>query len=239
MNIFESLDATQLNQQFTSALPHQMVVLDDFLPVTMASKMFDESQSIPEEYWKTFTRRGSKMLECNNMSIAPAATEFINQIHSQEGMNWLCKVTGIDNLIPDPYLIGAGYSKIANGSSLKVHTDFNWNDKLKLHRSISLIIYLTPDWKEEYGGALNFYDYNNEYIVKTVPSLFNRIVIWKNHERCFHGCPEPVICPIDLSRTAFRLFFYVAESTVNEKPHRSLYWYDRESNEPYDILNHS
>ena len=237
MNIFDHFNVSKLNNEFTSTVPHQMVVLDNFLPEVLVAKMFDESQTIPEQYWKTFTRRGSKMLECNNMTVSPAATEFINQLHSQEGMAWLSSVTGIENLIPDPYLVGAGYSKITNGSSLKVHTDFNWNDTLKLHRVISLVLYLTPNWKEEYGGTLNFYDYNNEHIVKSVPSLYNRAIIWKNHERCFHGCPEPVTCPPELSRNAFRLFFYVANTTGEKvSPHRSLYWYDRELNKPYDVL---
>jgi hypothetical protein len=105
---------------------------------------------------------------------------------------------------------------------------------------LSLIVYLDPEWKEEWGGALQFKDFNNEKIVQSVPTIFNRAVIWRYHKRGFHGYPDPLTCPEDRSRNTFRLFFYVSDAKYkdDDRPHRSLYWFDNDLGEPYDIPTH-
>lgn len=230
-------DFQELNNTFVGTPPFPMIVMDNFLPQDLALDMAKECESIPDHYWTEFTRRGSHMKECIRLDIAPKAFEFVNQMHSALGMDWLTKVTGIKDLIPDPYLTGAAYSRSFRGDSLKVHTDFNWNDRLRLHRMLSFIVYLNPHWKEEWGGALDFYDFDNEKVIQHVPPIFNRAVIWRYHKRGFHGYPEPLTCPEGMSRNAFRLFFYISDAHYKEddRPHRSLYWYDKELGEPYDI----
>lgn len=231
----------ELNNTFVSTPPFPMIVLDNFLPADHAEKMHKECISIPDSHWKNFTRRGSFMQECNNLEICPNAFEFVNHMHSALGMNWLTKVTGITDLIPDPYLTGAGYSRSFRDHCLKIHTDFNWNDNLRLHRMLSLIVYLDPEWKEEWGGALQFKDFNNEKVVQTILPMFNRAIIWRYHKRGFHGYPDILKCPEDRSRNTFRLFYYISDAQYkhDDRPHRSLYWYDNELNEPYDIPTHN
>ena len=230
----------ELNNTFVSTPPYPMIVLDNFLPTDHAEKMYKECVSIPDNQWEDFTRRGSFMKECNNLEVCPIAFEFVNQMHSALGMNWLTKITGITNLIPDPYLTGGGYSRSFKDDCLKIHTDFNWNDNLRLHRMLSLIVYLDPEWKEEWGGSLQFKDFDNEKVIQTIPPLFNRALIWRYHKRGFHGYPDMLKCPEDRSRNTFRLFYYIsdAQHKQNDRPHRSLYWYDNELNEPYDIPTH-
>lgn len=227
----------KLNDTFVGTPPYPMIVLDDFLPINLALELEKECNTIPDHYWTEFTRRGSSMKECINMSVAPVAESFVNQFHSQQFMKWLTEITGIKDLIPDPYLVGAGYSKIKSGSSLKIHTDFNWNDSMKVHRMLSFIIYLNSDWKEEWGGHLQFNDFQNKNVIQRVPPLFNRAVLWRHHKKGFHGFPDPLTCPENITRNAFRLFFYVSNAEYDSKdlPHRSLYWFDEETGEPYDI----
>jgi hypothetical protein len=230
----------ELNDEFVGTPPYPMIVLDDFLPKDIAQAMQKECETIPKNYWTNFTRNGSHMEECINLDVAPVAAEVVNQLHSQAGMRWLTQMTGIKDLIPDPYIIGGGYSKSYTGDSLQIHTDFNWNETIKMHRMLSFIIYLNEDWKDDYEGHLHFYDFNKKELIQKVAPNFNRAVFWRHHKRGFHGHPHPLTCPTSMSRNAFRLFFYVSNSQYdpNDRPHRSLYWYDPELNEPYDIPTH-
>jgi len=230
----------ELNDKFVGTPPYPMIVFDNFLPAETIADLEKECNSIPDQHWTEFTRRGSHMLECNNMAVAPVAFDLTNQLNSQLGMKWLTAVTGITDLIPDPYLIGAGYGKSYNGDSLKIHTDFNWNDKIKMHRMLSVIIYLNSNWKEQYGGALQFKDFENNKVIQEVSPLYNRAVIWRYHKKGFHGYPDPIQCPVDISRNTFRLFYYVSNADYDPKdrPHRSLYWFDKDLGEPYDIPTH-
>lgn len=222
------------NTDYKSNQPVPYTVLDNFLPDEVAQSMFRESNNTDLSKWKHFTRNGSNMYELNKLDLTPVAFDVLQFFHSSHALKWLEELTGISGLIPDPHLIGAGYSKIFHGDVLKVHTDFNWNDTLKLHRACSLIIYLTPDWKPEWGGALDFYDKQNEQVVTSVPCVFNRCLIWSYDKLGFHGCETPLSCPEDTFRTAFRIFYYTSNSQYNpdDLPHRSQYWFDQ--GRPYD-----
>jgi len=229
-----------LNNRFVGTPPFPMITLDNFLPDDFAQKMYKECESIPDIHWSEFTRKGSYMKECKKLEHAPVAFEFVNQMHSALGMEWLCSLTGIKDLLPDPYLTGAGYSRSFTGDSLQIHSDFNWNDQIKVHRMLSFIVYLSPEWKEEWGGSLQFTDFNRERIIQSIPPVFNRAIIWRYHKRGFHGYPDPLTCPAGISRNTFRLFYYYSDAQFkdNDRPHRSLYWYDKELGEPYDIPTH-
>lgn len=241
MRIIEHLNSNhknihQLNQEFCSAEPKPYVVIDNFLPIELAKSLEQECETIPSEYWSKFTRHGSYMEECINMLVAPVGDAFVGQMHSQPMMHWLTELTGIEKMIPDPYLVGAAYSRSYRDCSLKIHTDFNWNESIRCYRKLSFIIYLNEDWQEEWGGHLEFKDQNNDKTIARIAPMFNRAVIWQHDELGFHGFPDPLQCPEHKSRNTFRLFFYASNSEIDEKnlPHRSLYWFDKNKNMPYD-----
>ncbi len=231
---------TDLNNLFRDAVPSPMLVLDDFFPNDTAKKLSLEIDSINKDLCRKFTRNGSYMEECNNLSLMPEAQPVIGELHSQTFMRWLSEVTGINHLIPDPYLVGAGYSRSFKGDSLKNHIDFNWNDSIKLYRALTLIIYLSEDWKEEWGGNLEFSSLDNQDKINKIYIKWNRAIIWQHHENCFHGYPEPINCPEGLSRKTLRLFYYVSnqEPSKDQPPHRSLYWYDMQNQKPVDDRSH-
>lgn len=225
---------------FKQGQPVPMAHIDNFLPKDVALALFHESQSIPDEHWTEFTRKGSHMKECKKLEHAPIAHNLVSYLHSGAALKWLEEVTGIEGIIPDPHLVGAGYCKSFAGDTLKMHTDFNWNDSLKLHRAMSLIIYLNPEWNPEWGGALDFYDDKGEAVVKSNPCLFNRCLIWQYDKYGYHGYETPLSNPPSSPRTAFRLFYYTSSSQYDpaDPPHRSLYWIDKSTYQPYDIRDH-
>jgi len=224
-------------QDFNNGAPLPMTVIDNFLPESFAKKLFEESTSVEDTEWKTFTRNGSHMKELNKLHLTPDAFHLVSYLHSSYFLNQLSAYTGITGLIPDPHMVGAGYSKSFNGDILKVHNDFNWNDTLQLHRVLSLIIYLTPEWDPNWGGGLDFYDNKKENIITTVDTLFNRCLIWKYDKVGYHGYETPISCPIDIHRTTFRVFYYTSNSThlKDDPPHRSQYWIDPVTKLPYDV----
>lgn len=224
-----------LHNEFIKGKPVPSILIPNFLKTETALELYNESQ-YDDSAWKVFTRNGSYMKEYNNIELLPNAYKFYSYIHSKPFLDWLQQLTGIKGLIPDPHLVGAGYSKSFNGDILKVHTDFNWNDTLRLYRAVSLIVYLTPDWQEEWGGGLSFFDDNREEVISTLPCLFNNCAVWKYDERAFHGYTKPISCPDDKSRNSIRAFYYTSqiENVDTFKPHRSLYWFDENTKQPFD-----
>jgi Rps23 Pro-64 3,4-dihydroxylase Tpa1-like proline 4-hydroxylase len=239
LNDVFTMDIFKSDTNFLNAKPFPMAVIDNFLPNDFAIDMYNEISLINDNTWKEFTRNGSHMFEFNRLGTTPAAFKLMSYLHSSYALEKLTNFTGIEGLIPDPHLIGAGYSKSYTGDTLQVHTDFNWNNTLKLHRALSLIIYLTPDWDINWNGGLDFYNEDRNHIVTHVDCLFNRCLIWKYNKFGWHGHTSPLKCPIDKPRTTFRLFYYTSNSTFldDDPPHRSQYWYDPIEKKPYDKRN--
>ncbi len=63
-----------------------------------------------------------------------------------------------------------GVHRFAVGDFLKDHDDENKN------RRVAFVIYLTPDWRREFGGALHMADRSGD--VHLVESMFNTMVVF-------------------------------------------------------------
>jgi Rps23 Pro-64 3,4-dihydroxylase Tpa1-like proline 4-hydroxylase len=139
-------------------------------------------------------------------------------------------MTGIGGLLPDPHLVGAAYSIIRNGKDLGCHYDFNWNDRLRLHRKLTTLLYITPDWKDEWGGHIQYYDDNidenpNSNLIESISPKFNRFVINENIKHAPYHRVSEVNAPEDKPRCAIRFFYYISTSEYDKDnpPHRSTY----------------
>jgi hypothetical protein len=139
-------------------------------------------------------------------------------------------MTGIVGLLPDPHLVGAGYSIIRNSKDLGCHYDFNWNDRIRLHRKLTSLLYITPDWNDEWGGHIQYWDDNidvnpNSPLIESVSPKFNRLVINENVKQAPYHRVSEVKSPEDKPRCAIRFFYYISTSEYDKDnpPHRSTY----------------
>jgi len=207
-------------------------VFDKFIDYEIAFKLKEELNNLfhyRKDEFKFFDRNNSAMHEWYkyNQKDTPIAYNLISYLHSTEFVKWLEETTNLSGLIPDIHLHGAGYMRCGKGDSLKVHTDFNWNDDIKLNRVLTLVIYLNEDWKKEWNGDIQLWDKQNKKCIKQYFPNWGNAVIWEYNELGFHGHPNPINCSDGEYRDGFRLFYYTSNST-NENPHRSLYWFDGE-----------
>jgi Rps23 Pro-64 3,4-dihydroxylase Tpa1-like proline 4-hydroxylase len=216
--------------------PYPNVALDNFLPQETISAMKQECNNL--EWTREFTRNGSHMIERQDVENLPVANEVRNIMSSRRFLVWLGEVTGHHDLIPDPHMIGAGYMRCSRGDSLKLHSDFNFNNTLKLYRMLSINIYLNENWQPEWNGDLQFWDFERKECKTRYFPEAGKAVIFRHHKFGFHGHPEPLQCPENIYRDGFRMFYYVSEMSnykLDKNPHRSLYWYDEKNKQPYDV----
>ena len=130
-------------------------------------------------------------------------------------LQFLEKLTGIENLISDPYFRGGGIHQSPSGGKLDVHIDFNKHKSFDLDRRINLIVYLNKDWDESFRGELElwdgYYDGKKHHLTTKAASIlpiFNRVVIFNTSEKSYHGLPTPIACPNDRYRQSLALYYY-------------------------------
>ena len=208
------------------------VVIDNFLDEETCMQLYEECMNAPKGGWTVFTRAGSRMEEFNDLISLPTAHRVTYDImHSGEFLYQLENMTGIVGLLPDPHLVGAGYSILRNGTVLSPHYDFNWNDRIRLHRKLTSLLYITPNWKEEWGGHNVVWTGNPDLdptarIIESTAPLFNRFVINENIPKGPIHSVSKVNAPDDVyGRCAIRFFYYISTSEPDKEnpPHRSTY----------------
>jgi len=206
--------------------PVPFIYVDNFLDEQTCLKLHDECLNAPRGGWTLFSRAGSEMEEYNDLFYTKTAHRVTYDLfHSGEFIYELEQLTGIVGLMPDPHLVGAGFSRFRKGSDLKIHYDFNWNDRLRLHRKLTCFLFLNPNWKESWGGHQQYYWNREGELIDEVAPMFNRFVMFENKPQWPYHSVRQISAPKNQVRTALRIFYYVSSSEYdeNDPPHRSIY----------------
>lgn len=209
---FERLNrlAGDLHDEFRAARPYPHVVIDDFLPVDVAEALAQEFSQIGEESWKHYHHYNERKLAITDLERMPETTQkVVEALQSDRAVDMVTKLSGLEGLISDPSLEGAGMHLVRRGGFLNVHTDFLTHTKQRhWSRHINLLIYLNKEWQEEWNGNLELWDDDLTECLQSIPPLFNRCVIFNTIEKSYHGHPEKLSCPPEESRKSLLLYYY-------------------------------
>tara|TARA_R110001583_G_scaffold170891_1_gene324350 strand:+ start:13072 stop:13914 length:843 start_codon:yes stop_codon:yes gene_type:complete len=188
--------------------PFPYVVLDGVFPIELLEAVLKEVESTNFNDKKDFYGSILKRTENDIMNMGPATRRFIGDLNSRNFCTFLEKLTGIESLVPDPYLEGGGLHNTKKGGFLKIHTDFNWNSKLKLNRRINVILYLNKNWETSWGGGLQLWEKDMSRKAVEVEPAFNRMVIFNTSDYSYHGHPDKLACPETNSRKSIAMYYY-------------------------------
>jgi len=213
---------------FGAAEPYPHVVVDEFLREDAARELARVFPGPDDPVaWDHYAAPGLEVkLGCGREERLPAPIRHaIHELNSGPFIRFLEELTGIDHLLPDPHLSGGGIHLSRQGGHLGVHADFNWHEKLQAHRRLNLLIYLTPDWRREYGGELELWSCDGTKREQTVEPLFNRAVLFATRSDTFHGHPNPWAAPDGIYRQSIALYYYTTNRPDDElRPaHSTLY----------------
>ncbi|MBW2280777.1 MAG: 2OG-Fe(II) oxygenase [Deltaproteobacteria bacterium] len=195
--------------EFASADPFPHVVIDDFLPPDDAEKVLAEF-AVTESGWNHYHHYNEKKLALTDVSrMGPHTQQVFAALQDDRFVAFLAALTGIDALISDPDLDGAGMHQIVPGGFLNVHTDFlshtvnsDWS------RQLNLLVYFNKDWQPQWNGALELWDDEMSRCVESVEPAFNRAVLFHTQSRSFHGHPHRLACPDGETRKSIALYYF-------------------------------
>ena len=230
-------DSCRSNYALANPFPH--IVIDDFIPEDLALQcynqmsqhqewMFDTMMGYPEDerdsqvnkWWTPFDTDSKNRIE----SDMPAVWKCLQYFNSRPFLLFLENLTGIKDLIADVDFEGGGIHKIKNGGRLELHSDYNKHPHKDIWRRINLLLYLTPNWN--YNGHLDLYEKEPLVKVKSILPTFNRAVIFNTTDDSIHGHPTPLVCPEEISRYSFALYYFTKDRPEHEKSDsKAAIWY--------------
>ncbi len=202
--------------QYRNAEPFPHAVIDNFLRPAFVEALVrhfpaprsrqgqeDESAYLdeaPAQFRKRWVSREQNVNVCiRRLYWELNAAPFVSLLEAMSGM---------DNLLPDPFLMGGGVHQTEPGGFLRVHADFNKHPKLKLDRRLNLLIYFNRDWPADYGGNLELWAPDMSHCVREVEPVAGRCVIFNTTSTSWHGHPRPLHCPQGETRKSLALYYY-------------------------------
>jgi len=223
---FQNLDsvAKENKNKFLNNAPFPHLVFENFFNDSFLNSIENTFPNLEQKLDTTEfdSKRDKKKFATGlNFFFPEKINFFLNILNSYKFLNFLQQLTGIkETLMPDPYFWGGGLHQMKKGGFLKVHSDFNYHPLSKLDRRINILIYLNKEWKNEYGGHLELWDKNMENCGKKISPTFNKMVVFNTNDFSYHGHPDPLNCPENMTRKSIALYYYSngrPKEEINEK----------------------
>ena len=218
--------AESLSEDYAQGDPFPHIVIDDFLPEEALDRVLAEFPDNDNDAWYRKSVDTSIKLSCNDRdAFGPQTSLLIDQLNAPKMLDFLSRLTGIENLIPDAHLFGGGLHQILPGGFLKIHADFNKHPDWHLDRRLNVLLFLNRDWREKYGGHLELWDEEMVSCKRQVLPVFNRLVVFSTTDTSFHGHPDPLRCPEEQSRKSIALYYYTngRDDVVASGSHSTIY----------------
>jgi hypothetical protein len=228
--MIRNLDLVGLREQFNSAKPFDHVVIDDFFELEVAEAIKNEFPSHEDPVWTvSYDNPVEKKKACSHWDRFPKSIyNAIFYLCSNAFVEKINRITGNDVVYADYGLHGGGMHSHCNGGLLNVHKDYSIHPKLGLMRNYNLIIYMTPDWDSSWGGGLELWSHDEETnlpkeCITKVENKFNRAILFDTTQNSWHGLPEQLTCPENVSRCSLATYYVSDISNMAEDRNRALF----------------
>jgi Rps23 Pro-64 3,4-dihydroxylase Tpa1-like proline 4-hydroxylase len=228
------------SNNYQNTLPYPHMYQDNFLDEEFAQKIQKEILEISDEAWDRYENPfESKFTLRDKLSFPKNLNRLFEELQSDEFVNQLSELVGY-KLFLDPTRNFWGIHKYNNGDKLDIHVDAGLHPTTKQKKQVTLGIYLSANWKEEYGCQLEVWRGENaavndakiyEKIISIAP-LFNRIILFTCNDYAWHGNPEPAHCP-EGSKRIFVTISYLSENYEDLNKRQKAYFVAR----PNDPIN--
>jgi len=201
----------ELAQAYAAAEPFPHIAIDDFLSDSVIDLYLNHFPKRPDPDSQVFNRDQERFKTSYQPDyLEPRLRMLFYAFNARPFIRVIENITGIKQLIPDPYYLGGGFHEIANGGHLSVHADFNHHKPMNLERRVNVLIYLNRDWKDEYGGQLELWRTDMSEKVQSITPIANRCAIFTTTQESMHGNPQPIAHPDGVTRKSIALYYYTA-----------------------------
>ena len=220
-NLNKGLNRFKLQKTF----PYTIV--DNFFDTRIAKKLEKEFPNYNDKNLHEYNNYCEVKKSLNNWNLFPLLTyRIFTFLNSDKIMKLISKKLNILNINSDPGLHGGGWHMMSNKGKLNPHLDYSLHPKMHIQRKFNLIIFLSGNWKKNWGGELCFYLKNpkkenmpGKFFKKIYPK-FNRAVLFDTSKTSWHG-----VAPIKINkiRKTIAVYYLIPLKNNSIKRQRAFY----------------
>jgi Rps23 Pro-64 3,4-dihydroxylase Tpa1-like proline 4-hydroxylase/SAM-dependent methyltransferase len=227
-------------QEYKSKFPYPYGAQDNFLGEDFAKSLQREILDIKKEDWDRYDNPfEQKYTLRDKYNFPPFLVKLFDELTAKNFVNHLSEVVG-HKLILDSTRNFWGVHIYEPGDKLDIHVDAGYHPTLKLKKQTTLGIYLSYEWKEEYGCALEIWRGDNcakddakiHEKIDSISPIFNRLILFNCNDYAWHGNPEPSRGSPE-SRRIFITISYLSENFSDDNKKVKAFFVPR-PNDPED-----
>lgn len=168
--------------------PFRHWILEDFLISQEACLEINDSIRKRPHVWKMYDNGCErKRLVDSSSDIGPACRSISRPDWARiAAVNCGLKSSGWRT---DPNGYGGSIHAMLPGDYLGCHIDravLPGSDPL-LELRLAIVVFLVPEWREEWGGHLQFWDASARNVVASYAPTPGRVIIWEPSDLSYHG----------------------------------------------------
>jgi hypothetical protein len=198
-----------VRSQLQAAHPFAHVVVQDWFNPVLLELVRGEFPTGARDTWKTEFNQHARVERSKSDSVlGPASQLYFSILNSRHFVGVLSYLTGVADLLPDPYLVGGGLHETLPGGRFGIHTDFDRHPSTALHNEMIVITYLNPGWQPQWHGALELWDAKQAECRAKIEPEFGRTVLMLHGNTHFHGHSHPLTPPPGVTRKSVAAYYY-------------------------------
>lgn len=160
--------------------------IDNLLPEEIVSKIYHVFPKQKEMVLKKSLKEDKYVAAQMNL-YHPLLEEIIYAFQEDEIVKLIGEICDIKQAIPDENLYAGGLSMMSYKQFLNPHLDNSHDKDRNQWRVLNLLYYVTPNWKQEYGGNLELWPKGLKNDPITIHSNYNRLVVMATHNDSLHS----------------------------------------------------
>jgi UDP-N-acetylglucosamine 2-epimerase (non-hydrolysing) len=233
-NIFPFNKFSISQKDYIAKSPYPYHLQDGFLEPELALSLQNEIMNIPKEQWDRYSNPfEQKYTLRDKYNFPPILKSLFDELQTPEFVAEISDLVGY-KLILDGTRNFWGVHMYESGDKLDIHADAGLHPTNGLKKQVTLGIYLSYEWREEYGCCLEIWRGENiandsaKLIekVESIAPMFNRMVVFTCNDYSWHGNPEPAICPKN-SRRIFVTISYLSENMEDMNKRKKAFFVPR------------
>lgn len=187
--IYQEIKSNKVALQLHFAASKQAIgyfYLDNLLPDDIALKIYENFPESSQMVLKKSIRE-DKYVAAQMNRYNPILEEIIYAFQDKKIVDLVAEICNIKEAIPDDNLYAGGISMMGKNQFLNPHLDNSHDKDRECWRVLNLLYYVTPNWKEEYGGNLELWPNGLKQSQITLHSKFNRLIVMATHNNSLHS----------------------------------------------------
>jgi hypothetical protein len=221
--------------EFKGAIPFDHCVVDNFLSEYLIEKIESEFLDFNSDHYYNYNNPVEIKKQNHDWGLFPKYTyQLFNYLNSQPFLDILSEHIKV-KLYADSGLHGGGWHIHDATGILNQHLDYSLHPKLELQRKINIIIYVTKDWQESYGGHLGLFE-NPDKLVKEVSPMYNRAIVFDTTQDSWHGLSRVCNTPTGVYRKSLAIYYLTDPPIEVDTRNRALFAPREDQKNDPDIL---